>query len=192
MGRIRRNAIQSTFPNPKTVMSIKSLLSLISVAAFVAPCFAQPGRAPGIQAVEKQAAQGTDIFGIEMLRPLKGFGECATKLRPDYLREQEPTVRKEYAKLFLSAGEPACFKRLNRSLVGSSATLGTEAVSIHWSSEASPDMVGVRAPEVELLGGVVHRVKLETRGLSTQEEDFLALTQKFGRPPSFSEPIEQN
>lgn len=96
----------------------------------------------------------TEILGIALGEKLTGIPECKTN------------------------SEVTCYQRNQEE----SRELNTEVLNIKWGTDNKSEMIGVDKMSVGLIDGVVHEIKLETKGLLYQKRVAIELERMFGSP----------
>jgi hypothetical protein len=136
-------------------------------------------------------AAETGIFGIVLLKPLKGFPECKIENVPANEASLYRQQRKRYQHYY---GETeACFEHSDYALMGHAPT-GTERLKIRWPYEKKPEMCKslCDSMEVSVINGVVHGLVMETSGVRDQQRDYESLVSKFGAPTNREPKIAQD
>lgn len=135
---------------------------------------------PSAAAAPVEGSPETAIYGIALLKPLKGFDACPNEPMP----ANEPGLHSEFEKRRYTASKAPCFHHGDFARVGGGAPTGTETLNIVWPDDKVPEMCQYVFCEmsVKIVNGVVHDIKIVTRGISTQERDYGLLVDKFGAP----------
>lgn len=140
-------------------MRTATLLAVLPLVLFAsAPTAAQP-----------EGPNDTGLFGFVLGKP-PGIAECPS-------REASSAMLPRTYEWGTQAR--TCFERDSRR-IGSNEPLATEEVDIRWTFDAQPELA--KQVTLGLIGGVVHEVRVKTRGIAHQDTDAEALMEKFGKP----------
>lgn len=113
----------------------------------------------------------TSILGVVLNKHFGGFPECPIKR--NYLDKN----KFEYD----SFSNITCYSRLNGK-IASNEPLGTESIYVSWSVMNESIPLYIKGLNIELLDGVVHEIRANTRGINYQIQITNDLINKFGKP----------
>lgn len=82
----------------------------------------------------------------------------------------------------VNTAKAPCFARVMIGGRPLETPLGDEVVSVMWPMLGAPDISREESTSVRLIGGVVHRMEIPTRGAAVQDRAFDQLLAKFGKP----------
>lgn len=148
-------------------MSHRAILALLFSVATISPAMSQ---------------EPITLFGISFNQPI-AVPECPWKDVRDYMSRDRKATKREYNNVHFS--DTLCYTQYMN--IGQPPTDGT--VSFVFPLSKAPSMGRLSG---RVVAGRLARVKIYTRGISTQTSDFEALTQKFGQPTTLRRPTVQN